>query len=344
MIILHRWLPESNRTMFSLLWRSVSLALAAFAATVAPGLANDSTAALGVGGLQLVRTEAIELVSEDLFVSPDKVEVTYHFRNTSSAPVTTLVAFPLPPIDTIAPEAVNIVLPDAAAGNFVDFTVTVDGKPVTPTLAERATILGIDRTADLKHRGLPLVPIADGLYQRLEALPAAEKAELNRLGLVYVDAYSVQAAWKYEATFYWEQTFPPGRDVVISHRYRPVVGFAFFGDYVLKDAGYRAKYCIDDDFAVAATKKLAAIAGSSNPYLDEKRLSYILTTANNWSGPIVSFHLVVDKGDPDALVSFCGTGVKKISPTQFEMTATDFVPDRDLEILIAAPPKNHGNP
>ena len=53
--------------------------------------------------------------------------------------------------------------------------MTVDGKPVTPSIAERATILGIDRTADLKQRGLPLIPIADGLYQRLEALPAAKR-------------------------------------------------------------------------------------------------------------------------------------------------------------------------
>ena len=66
-------------------------------------------------------------------------------------------------------------------------------------------------------------------------------------------------------------------------------------------------------------------------------MSYILTTANNWATPIRDFRLVVDKGSPDALVSFCGTGVKKIGPTQFEMRATDFAPERELEILIATP-------
>jgi len=66
-------------------------------------------------------------------------------------------------------------------------------------------------------------------------------------------------------------------------------------------------------------------------------VSYILTTANNWASSIKDFRLVVDKGSPDALVSFCGKGVKKIGPTQFEMRATDFYPEHELEILIATP-------
>jgi hypothetical protein len=43
---------------------------------------------------------------------------------------------------------------------------------------------------------------------------------------------------------------------------------------------------------------------------------------------------VVDKEDPANYISFCGTGVKKIGPTQFEMIKTDFVPTKNLSILI----------
>jgi hypothetical protein len=316
--------------------RGMAFATALFTAA-APAAANDSTAELGAGGLELVRNEAVALLAEDLFVSADEVRVTYRFLNKTDAPATYLVAFPLPVIDAVVPEAMNVVLPDDGAGNFVDFTVTVDGKPVTPSVEERATALGVDRTDELRRLGLPLNPVSEGLYQRLEALPSDQKAELNRLGLVTVDPYRVQAAWKLETTFYWEQTFPPGREVVVEHRYRPVVGFGFFGAYVLTDADYRTDYCIDAAFDRAARAKLAAIAGSEFPYLDEKRVSYILTTAANWSGPIGTFRLTVDKGDPEALVSFCGENVKKISPTRFEMTATDYMPEKELEILIAAP-------
>ncbi|MCB1488096.1 MAG: DUF4424 domain-containing protein [Bauldia sp.] len=303
--------------------------------------ANDSTAELGAGGIQLVRTEDIALLSEDLFVSADEVRVTYHFRNQADTPKTYLVAFPLPTIDAIVPEEMNIVIPRAGDPNFVDFKVSVDGIPIVPSIAERATALGVDRTAELQRFGLPLNPIADGLYQTLEALPQSTKDELNRLGLVYVDPYSVQAAWKLETTFYWEQTFPPGRDVVVEHSYVPVVGYGFFGDYALTDPYYKTHYCIDADFDRAVRKKLAAVKNNSNPYLDEKRLSYILTTARNWSGPIGDFTLTVDKGSTDALVSFCGTGVKKVAPTRFQIKARDFIPEQELDVLIVTPARQN---
>jgi Domain of unknown function (DUF4424) len=46
----------------------------------------------------------------------------------------------------------------------------------------------------------------------------------------------------------------------------------------------------------------------------------------------------VDKGSPDNIVSFCGSGVRKISATQFEMRRTNWRPDRDVRVLILSPP------
>ena len=69
-------------------------------------------------------------------------------------------------------------------------------------------------------------------------------------------------------------------------------------------------------------------------FRSEQRIEYILTTGANWSGPIRDFRLVVDKGDARNLVSFCGNGVKKISPTQFEMRERDFMPEHNLYVLI----------
>jgi hypothetical protein len=42
----------------------------------------------------------------------------------------------------------------------------------------------------------------------------------------------------------------------------------------------------------------------------------------------------VDKGDRDSLVSFCGDGVKKIAPTQFEMRRKDYTPQGNFAVLI----------
>ncbi len=47
--------------------------------------------------------------------------------------------------------------------------------------------------------------------------------------------------------------------------------------------------------------------------------------------------MVVDKVAPNKLVSFCAEGVKKIGPTRFEVRKTNFVPQRDLSILILKP-------
>ena len=60
----------------------------------------------------------------------------------------------------------------------------------------------------------------------------------------------------------------------------------------------------------------------------------MLKTGANWSGPIQDFRLVIDKGEASALVSFCGDGVKKISPTQFEMRKTNFTPEGNISVLI----------
>ena len=72
---------------------------AMLAATAAPAFANDSTAELGTGGLVLSRTDAVEMQSEDLFLSRDKVTVDYVFKNTSDNDIDTIVAFPMPDIE-----------------------------------------------------------------------------------------------------------------------------------------------------------------------------------------------------------------------------------------------------
>ena len=43
---------------------------------------------------------------------------------------------------------------------------------------------------------------------------------------------------------------------------------------------------------------------------------------------------MVDKSDAENLLSFCGQGVKKIGPTQFEMTKVEYVPEGNLSVLI----------
>lgn len=103
------------------------------------------------------------------------------------------------------------------------------------------------------------------------------------------------------AAYHWRQAFPPGQPVEVEHRYRPVVGESWFGQYLLADSEegrkWRADHCVDDR-AVALLRAKLALATAMEPYRRMRTVEYVLTTARNWQGPIGRFRLTVDAGSP----------------------------------------------
>ncbi len=73
-----------------------------------------------------------------------------------------------------------------------------------------------------------------------------------------------------------------------------------------------------------------------SPIYQERRISFDLG-AGAPTAPVRQFRLVVDKGKPTRLVSFCLVDLKKISPTAFEMRAVDFRPTGLLRVLLLGP-------
>ncbi len=323
------------------------LLVAALALTAAPALANDSTAELGTGGLILSRSDQISMDSEDLFISMDKVTVDYVFSNRSEQDVDTIVAFPMPDIE--ANPYMNISVPDDQSDNFLGFTVVFDGKPVKPELEQRAFAAGIDITEELKARKIPLFPFGDGVAKALEALPADVAADWQVRGIVTQEEYDEGAGmkkvnspfWQMRSTYWWRAVFPAGRSVKVAHRYTPSLGGTSGLNFFLEGKAqgatfqdYKSKYCIEDSLL-----RTIARAGRENadgyPPFNESRLSYVLTSGGNWAlGTIGKFKLTIDKGDPENLLSFCGQNVEKVGPTTFRMTAEDYYPARDIDILI----------
>ena len=59
--------------------RLVLLPLALVITLSCPVHANDSSAAVGVGGLALEKTDKIELRAEDLYLSTKEIRATYRF-------------------------------------------------------------------------------------------------------------------------------------------------------------------------------------------------------------------------------------------------------------------------
>ena len=331
--------------------KSAAVIALAFLAS-APALANDSTAEIKTGGLVLTRTDAIGMDSEDLFISVDEIRVAYSFRNQTDADVDTIVAFPMPDIRFDPYE--GIALPDLKSDNFLGFSASVDGQPVAVQLEQRAFAAGLDVTETLKAAGAPLFPFGDAAFAALNALPPDALTDWVTRGLVFIDRYDVGDGmkdhptpfWVLKSTYWWRMTFPAGQSIMVEHRYAPSVGATVgvtfyqdgrFGGPAYDD--YRQRYCIDKDFENAILKGMAARGDEYPPYF-ESRISYVLKTASNWAGPVGSFSLTVDKGSKDNLVSFCGSDVRKVGPTQFKMTAKDFYPERDLDVLILKPSGN----
>jgi Domain of unknown function (DUF4424) len=308
--------------------------------------ANDTSAELSVGGLVFTKNADVSVESEDLTITPDNVAVRYVFLNQSAGPVTLTVAFPLPDIDLA--DGANIAFPTGDPVNFVGFSTKIDGKPINFTVNQRATLDSKDVTATLRDMGIGLLPI--GARQlKINELPQRTRDRAIAAGLLTQSGTNDKGAPLYEPTWTLktsvvrQQAFPPGKPVAVEHRYRTSVGLSF--DSVLRQGlrqnkalesevqRYKRNYCIGDDF-LQSLDRLAGADEANKAGIVERRISYVLKTGANWAGPIKTFHLVVDKGQPDRIVSFCGDGIKKISPTAFEMRASNFTPTRDLNILI----------
>jgi Domain of unknown function (DUF4424) len=313
---------------------------------VARAGANDSTSELAAGGLVLTKNDAIEMRSEDLYISAAAVRVRYRFINTSPQDVAVTVAFPMPDITM---EGIDdmLAVPTESPTNFLAFTTVVDGQPVTAQVEQKVIKKGVDQTAYLRGLGVPLAPHLAATNKILDRLPKARQRALVRLGLAVDNDYDVgkgmehhlAATWTLKTNFYWNQIFPVGREVIVEHRYKPSVGRiaqTLWGstDWP-KDPRYaerRRHYCVDDDFVAAAER--ARRPRETSPPLTERRLEYVLTTGANWKVPIGDFHMLIDKGDPTNLVSFCGDGVRKTGATTFEVHYTNFTPTRDVSVLI----------
>ncbi|MGE0714789.1 MAG: DUF4424 family protein [Alphaproteobacteria bacterium] len=310
-------------------------ALAAALLAAAPAAANDSTAVLGAGGLELVHTDAVAMESEHLAISRSEVVVRYRFRNLAGRPIRSVVAFPLPEIDLSQLAETPITQPNPDPDDFVGFRVAVDGRPVAAKVEMRAWRHGVDVTDLLAALGLPVSRFHPELYPRLLAQPAHVRRALRAPEIAaWEDHDNVYPLWTMRAAFHWEQEFPADRPLAVEHRYRPVVGESSFGQYLLADTDearqWRADFCVDERARAALAARLA-LARPDDPYRPMRTIAYVLTTARNWAGPIGLFHLALDKGPADSVMVTCAAGLAGPGPV---WEVRDFVPARELTVAI----------
>jgi hypothetical protein len=310
--------------------------------------ANDSSAEFALGGLRLVRSDSISMDSEDLFISNERIRVSYRFTNRSAADIETRVVFPLPDIS---------LREGGGDSNFngdyigdLDFRTAIDGVPAQLTHSRTAILDGRDVTALLAPYGLVPLMSEAALAESLLSLSDEQRQELIREGLIEASGAELRPDWRPR----WSirtmvdrtQTFPAGRTVAVEHSYRPITGSSVSGAL---ERNYRVRllrhgregrflferYCINNAWLRRFDRGGNRHRAASGAYVyNETYVGYVLRTGANWRGPIGRFRLIVEQAQPHDLIATCFKGLRRIAPTRWEMVRRNFTPSEDLNILF----------
>jgi hypothetical protein len=341
--------------------RFISLSVALLFASLtsfSPAHANDGYGSIAAGGLVLKQSEQISMDREDLYIARDKIRISYTFTNTSDKDIETLVVFPLPDLNLrdefeSARGGVNL-------SKDLKFETRIDGKPAQLDFVEMAFHEGKDVSQILRNYKIPLDGFGEAFDIAINTLDPIKQKQLEVLGLV--ENITASGSSEPEVTDYsggrkfstflptWtlkyfvtrKQVFAAGKSVNVEHQYVPVQGGSVA--YELKpDANVKPEdggssqltYCMDRAFYTAYKKRVKQKKTAERDLnYSMSWVSYVLKSGATWKGPIKDFRMVVDKGNEDTLVSFCAEGVKKISPTQFEVVKKDFEPKKDIDVLF----------
>ncbi|MDP3652790.1 MAG: DUF4424 family protein [Rhodoferax sp.] len=308
--------------------------------------ANDSFARIGTGGLTLIQNSQVRMLEENLEISTKAVRVRYRFLNEGPNDIRATVAFPMPPYQ----------LRDDGCEEqpLRDFKVTVDGKPIQTKPDFKAELSGRDVTGALRKIGLTESQIFYQLGNCHDAendvrpLTKKQAAAVARLG----NEKNRDPQWRMIETYYWEQTFPAGREIEVQHDYKPLVGSTYNAPYqnghlVTEELPTAFKSgsdpdpkeaCMDDALRKSLIKRAQTLGEGRNAiwvWASFQDVEYILGTGRNWKGPIGQFTLRIKKESPDQVVSLCFPGKpKKIDPLTIEFTEKDFIPQDRLVVYF----------
>jgi Domain of unknown function (DUF4424) len=322
-------------------YRRLLLILSLFILAASSANTDDTVATLGIGGLVPPKSTKIVMESEDLEISAHKITVRYIFHNTSSKNIDALLEFPLPDLEGIRVVVSPVGLPYEKRLNFVDFKVSCNGKPVPARMEARGFFKNRDVTALLHAAGLSVSVQYDTVLPAIRKLVPAARKQLEKEGLIeQIDTNVWAAGWTERVNFYWRQHFPVRSNVNLVQTYRPSVGGGYF-EKGIDDGSVPVKdYCTGADTLRRISQLQQTIhPDASGITINEREIDFILTTGNNWSGPIRHFRLLVESDSPQDIILTCMPGLKRAGPTRYELSRTNFHPSSDLKLLILQPNK-----
>lgn len=267
----------------------------------------------------------------DVHISIYSVRLAYVFRTSTRQTMHFSFAMPDMPVDA-SPDIATLDEESETAGlkadtrpaNYISLSVSVNGQEQALTGHGRALLEGKDVTRQLLDAGVPLLtgPDGDPIWRQL---PPEKQATLAAGGLMSEDT----ALWTYQADFVWDTVLAPGETRVEASyipvsRYWSDINLDYFPE-IATDGSATQAYCIDD------AVRRAFLSGDH--YYELYTVTH-LAPRDGWRGPAGHYRLEVDKHHPTDFVAFCPPDAKKISPTRFEWTATNYTPGDETGVLF----------
>lgn len=295
--------------------------------------ANDTAGTiLPTGGVVFEKQDGIKMQVEALYIRPKQIEVNYLFENTTDKDITTQMFFPLPEMP-----AVEEYLGDEA--HDYKFKLWVNGKTKPYQTHWTVTQNDKDITNDVSilfYR--PEEVITDQqLAKRIQSLPEETRQKLQDKKIIEWDwmldrdkgeiqNWKMQdnADWKKQISYSWQQTFPAHKTISVRHTYQPTL--------IYTNVGTPFSECINQEseqyqeFVYVPENEQESPWGHLNA---RDYLEYILTTANNWQGPIENFNLLVES--PLKSVG-CFDGEEFYGEKYYAINRQNYTPEWDLSV------------
>lgn len=298
----------------------LSLALTLLAV---PARADNSMAALGAGGIELLRSDHIMLDEQGLFLSSRRIRTRFLFRNEGDGDITTLVSIVIP---DIFPESL-FKRDDIPLLEALDFSVTVNGRKHQPKADVRAILHGLDVTDQLRELG---VRLGDDLsFRSLIPVDLDAKAQtvLKAEGMLH-PFFPELPGWDTRLRLYWEQTFPVGVQVEIEHAYTPFLGTENIGPENLDVASVAEAVCLDGE------RRQRARALLGKPGSQVRNLDYVLSAGSNWKGPIRALVVTIEKQHEADVVTTCLPGLKSRNAMSYDVHMKNVTLPQDIHVLF----------
>lgn len=315
--------------------KHIGLAAIAVAAVLAPVPALGEYAGRDIGyaatGPVFDLPAGVSVERLDVHISIYSVRLAYVFKTSTRQTIHFSFAMPDMPVDA-SPDIAVLDEESETAGlkadtqpaNYMSLSVSLNGRELALTGQGRALIEGKDVTRQLLDAGVPLLtgPDGDPIWRKL---PPEKQTLLQGSGLMSDDT----ALWTYQADFAWDTVLAPGETRVEASytplsRYWSDINRDYFPEIAADGSATRA-YCID------GAVRRAFLSG--NHHYELYTVTH-LAPRYGWRGPARRYRLEVDKHHLTDFVAFCPPDAKKISPTRFEWTATNYTPDGETGVLF----------